>query len=328
MSAASGLRIEGQMPSLGGAVGWLNSEPLKSSELRGQVVVVDFWTYTCINWIRSLPYVRAWAEKYGGLGLVVIGVHTPEFAFEKDVDNIRRAAAAMRVDYPIAIDSDYAVWRAFRNQYWPALYFVDAEGEIRHHAFGEGDYESSEIVIQRLLGAAGAKDVPDEFVSVEARGVEAAADWNTLRTPETYLGYLRAEGFASPGGAVLDVPHVYAAPEHLRLNQWALAGEWTIRGQPAVLNRAEGRIIHRFEARDVHLVMAPAQDGAPVRFRVLIDDQPPNDAHGLDIDEQGAGTVSEPRLYQLIRQPGRVRERTFEIVFLDVGVQACVFTFG
>ncbi len=328
MSAASGLRIEGQMPSLGGAVGWLNSEPLKSSELHGQVVVVDFWTYTCINWIRSLPYVRAWAEKYSGLGLVVIGVHTPEFAFEKDVDNIRRAAAAMRVDYPIAIDSDYAVWRAFRNQYWPALYFVDAQGEIRHHAFGEGDYESSEIVIQRLLGAAGAKDVPDEFVSVEARGVEAAADWNTLRTPETYLGYLRAEGFASPGGAVLDVPHRYAAPEHLRLNQWALAGEWTIRGQPAVLNRAEGRIVHRFEARDVHLVMAPAQDGAPVRFRVLIDGQPPNDAYGLDIDEQGAGTVSEPRLYQLIRQPGRVRERTFEIVFLDAGVQACVFTFG
>ena len=328
MSSASGLRVEGQMPSLDGAVGWLNSEPLDSSELRGRVVLVDFWTYTCINWIRTLPYVRAWAEKYSGFGLVMIGVHTPEFAFEKDVDNIRRATAAMRVDYPIAIDSDYAVWRAFDNQYWPALYFVDAEGDIRHHAFGEGDYERSETVIQRLLGEAGAKDVPDEFVSVEGRGVEAAADWNTLRTPETYLGYLRAEGFASPGGAVFDVPHVYGVPEHLRLNQWALAGEWTIRGQPAVLNRADGRIVHRFEARDVHLVMAPGQDGAPVRFRVLIDGKPPNGAHGLDIDEQGAGTVNEPRLYQLIRQPGRVTEHTFEIVFLDTGVQACVFTFG
>lgn len=328
MSSASGLRVEGQMPSLDGAVGWLNSEPLESSELRGRVVLVDFWTYTCINWIRTLPYVRAWAEKYSGCGLVVIGAHTPEFAFEKDVENIRRAAAAMRVDYPIAIDSDYEVWRAFSNQYWPALYFVDAEGDIRHHVFGEGDYERSETAIQRLLGEAGAKDVPDEFVSVEARGVEAAADWNTLRTPETYLGYLRAEGFASPGGAVLDAPHVYAVPEHLRLNQWALAGEWTIRGQPAVLNRADGRIVHRFEARDVHLVMAPGQEGAPVRFRVLIDGKRPNGAHGLDIDERGAGTVNEPRLYQLIRQPGRVAEHTFEIVFLDAGVQACVFTFG
>jgi thiol-disulfide isomerase/thioredoxin len=328
MSAASGLGIEGQLPSLGGAVGWLNSEPVKSSELRGRVVVFDFWTYTCINWIRSLPYVRAWAEKYSGHGLVVIGVHTPEFEFEKDVDNIRRAAAAMRVDYPIAIDSDYAVWRAFSNRYWPALYFVDAEGAIRHHAFGEGDYGRSEIVIQRLLGEAGTNEVPDGLVTVEARGVEAAADWRTLRTPETYLGYLRAEGFASAGGAVLDVPHVYAAPEDLRLNRWALAGEWTIQGQPAVLNRADGRIVHRFEARDVHLVMAPAQDGAPVRFRVLIDGHPPNGAHGLDIDEHGAGTVIEPRLYQLIRQPGRVTEHTFEIVFLDAGVQACVFTFG
>ncbi len=328
MSAGAGLRIEGQIPSLGGALGWLNSEPLKSSELRGRVVLVDFWTYTCINWIRTLPYVRAWAEKYSDHGLVVIGVHTPEFEFEKDVENIRRAAAAMRVDYPIAIDSNYAVWRAFYNQYWPALYFVDAKGDIRHHVFGEGDYERSEAAIQRLLGEAGIHDLPSGFVSVDAQGVEAAADWDTLRTPETYLGYLRAEGFASPGDAVLDVSHTYAAPEHLRLNQWALAGEWTIHGQPAVLNRPDGRILHRFEARDVHLVMAPAQDGAPVRFRVLLDGRPPDDAHGLDIDAGGAGTVSEPRLYQLIRQREHVGERTFEIVFLDAGVQACVFTFG
>jgi thiol-disulfide isomerase/thioredoxin len=326
--AAVQLPIEGELPSLDSATGWLNSPPLTAAGLRGKVVLIDFWTYSCINWIRSLPYVRAWAEKYKDQGLVVIGVHTPEFEFEKNVDNIRRAAKDMRVDYPIAIDSDYAIWRAFKNQYWPALYFVDAKGHIRHHQFGEGEYEQSETIIQQLLAEAGIGGIGHERVSVDPRGVEAAADWGSLKSPEIYVGYQRSENFASPGGAVLDKGRVYAVPARLGLNQWALAGDWTVGKQATVLNKPNGRIAYRFHARDLHLVMGPAARGTSVRFRVLIDGQPPGAAHGLDVDDQGNGKVTEQRLYQLIRQPRPIADRQFEIEFLDSGVEAFVFTFG
>jgi thiol-disulfide isomerase/thioredoxin len=326
--AAVQLPIEGEFPSLGSATGWLNSQPLTAAGLRGKVVLVDFWTYSCINWLRSLPYVRAWAEKYKDQGLVVIGVHAPEFAFEKDLDNVRRAAKAMRIDYPVAIDNDHAIWRAFNNAYWPALYFVDAQGHIRHHQFGEGDYDQSERIVQRLLAEAGIGDIGHELVSVDARGAEAAADWGSLKSPENYVGYERTENFASPGGAALDKRRVYAAPARLRLNHWALSGDWTVRKQTTVLNQANGRITYRFHARDLHLVMGPAARGTPVRFRVLIDGQPPGAAHGLDVDDHGNGTVNDPRLYQLIRQPGPIADRQFEIEFLDPGVEAFAFTFG
>ena len=308
--------------------GWLNSQPLTPAGLRGKVVLIDFWTYTCINWLRTLPYVRAWAEKYKDQGLVVIGVHSPEFAFEKNVDNVRRAVQDMRVDYPVAIDSDHAIWRAFRNQYWPALYFIDAQGRIRHHQFGEGEYEQSERILQQLLAEAGASGIGRELVSVEGRGAEVAADWGNLKSPENYVGYQRTENFASPGGAVLGKRRVYSAPARLSLNQWALSGEWTVTDQATVLNKANGRIAYRFHARDLHLVMGPAMRGAPVRFRVLIDGQPPGAAHGFDVDEQGNGTVTEQRLYQLIRQPKPIADRQFEIEFLDPGVEAYAFTFG
>ena len=322
------LPVEAELPSLSGATGWLNSPPLTAAGLRGSVVLVDFWTYTCINWIRQLPYVRAWAGKYQDQGLVVIGAHTPEFTFEGNADNVRRAARDMRVDYPIAIDSDYAIWRAFRNHYWPALYFADARGRIRHHQFGEGGYEQSERVIQQLLAEAGSGSAGQGLVSVDAHGVEAAADWDTLQSPENYAGYERTENFASPGGLVPGQRHGYAAPARLRLNQWALSGDWTAERQAVLLNTASGRIAYRFHARDLHLVMGPAAPGASARFGVLLDGQPPGAAHGLDVDGQGTGTVTEQRLYQLIRQPGPVTEHTFEITFLDPGVQAYVFTFG
>jgi thiol-disulfide isomerase/thioredoxin len=326
--ATAQLPIEGELPSLSGATGWINSQPLTAAGLRGTVVLVDFWTYTCINWLRTLPYVRAWAENYKDHGLVVIGVHTPEFEFEHDIENVRRAVKDMRVDYPIAIDNDYAIWSAFDNHYWPALYFVDAEGRIRHHQFGEGAYEQSEMIIKQLLIEAGSGSIDHEPVSVDARGVEAAADWDSLRSPENYLGYERTENFASPNGAVLDARHVYAAPARLRLNQWALAGDWTIQRQATLLHEADGQIAYRFQARDLHLVMGPAVRGTSVRCRVRIDGEPPRAAHGTDVDDQGDGTISEQRLYQLVRQPGPVTERTFEITFLDPGVQAYAFTFG
>ena len=322
------LPIEGEIPSLGGATGWLNSQPLTTAGLRGKVVLIDFWTYTCINWLRTLPYVRAWAEKYQAQGLVVIGVHSPEFAFEKNLDNVRRAAKDQKVTYPIAIDSDHAIWRAFKNEYWPALYFVDAQARIRHHYFGEGEYEKSERVVQQLLAESGISGVGRELVSVNGRGVEAAADWTSLKSPENYLGYERTENFASPGGAVLDKRRIYASPAQLRLNHWALSGEWTVGKQATIVNKASGRIAYRFNARDLHLVMGPAARGASVRFRVRIDGRPPGAARGIDVDDQGNGTVSEQRLYQLIRQPKPIVERQFEIEFLDPGVEAFAFTFG
>jgi len=328
MATTLQLPVEGELPSLAGATAWLNSEPLTPQSLRGRPVLVQFWTFTCINWLRTLPYVRTWFEKYRGAGLVVLGVHTPEFEVEHDVDNVRRAARELRVDYPIAVDSDYKVWRAFDNEYWPAQYFVDADGQIRYHRFGEGEYEYSENVIQLLLAAAGADHVSREVASVEGRGIEAPADWVDLRSPETYVGYLRATNFSSPGGATHDRPHDYALPDALRLNHWALAGDWTIGRQEAVLGAPDGRIVHRFHARDLHLVMAPGPNAEPARFRVLLDGEPPGAAHGDDVDERGEGTVTEPRLYQLIRQRGRVAERTFEIAFPAPGVEAYVFTFG
>jgi thiol-disulfide isomerase/thioredoxin len=326
--AALRLPVEGNLPSLGSATEWLNSPPLSAADLRGKVVVIDFWNYTCINWLRQLPYVRAWAEKYKDQGLVVIGVHAPEFAFEKDIDGVRRVVSNMRVDYPIAIDNDHAIWRAFNNEYWPALYFVDAQGRIRHHQFGEGEYERSETVIQELLAEAGNASATHELVSVEGRGAEAPADWRDLESPETYVGYARAENFASPGGAGLDQPRLYAAPERLSLNHWALSGDWTVRNQDAVLNAANGGIAYRFHARDLHLVLTPSSEGHPVRFRVRIDGAPPGDDHGSDADAEGWGSVQEGRLYQLVRQSESVKDRTFEIEFFDAGVRAYAFTFG
>ncbi len=327
-SAAVQLPFEAELPSLSGATAWLNSPPLSAADLRGKVVLIDFWTYTCINWLRTLPSVRAWAEKYRDHGVVVIGVHTPEFAFEHDIENGRRAAKDMRVEYPIAIDNDYAIWRAFTNHYWPALYLVDAQGHLRYHHFGEGAYEQSERILQHVLAEAGIGGIAHELVSVDAQGAEAAADWGSLRSPENYVGDARTENFASPGGAVLDKRRVYTAPARLRLNHWALAGDWTVEKQATVLNTANGRIAYRFHARDLHLVMGPAARGTSVRFRVLIDGQPPGAAHGSDVDDQGNGTVTEQRLYQLIRQPKPIADRQFEIEFLDAGVEAFAFTFG
>lgn len=322
------LPIAGKLPSLSGATTWLNSQPLTVDELRGKVVLINFWTYTCINWLRQLPYVRAWAETYQDQGLVIIGVHTPEFEFEKTIENVRRALTDMNINYPVSVDNDYAVWRAFENHYWPALYFIDRQGHIRHHHFGEGEYEQSERVIQQLLSESGTGRMSLELVEVEARGFEAAADWNSLRSPENYLGYDRTENFASPGGAALNKPRSYTVPAQLQRNQWALAGDWTIERQAIVLNQAGGRIAYRFHARDLHLVMGPAKRGTSVRFRVLVDGQPPVTAHGFDIDERGEGTVTEQRLHQLIRQPHPITDRQFEIEFLDTGVEAFAFTFG
>jgi thiol-disulfide isomerase/thioredoxin len=316
------------LASLERADEWLNSPPLTAPALRGKVVLVDFWTYTCINWLRTLPYVRAWAEKYRNQGLVVIGVHSPEFSFEKNPANVRWAVKDMMVDYPIAVDSEHVIWRAFENQYWPALYFVDAQGRLRHHHFGEGGYEQSEMIIQRLLAEAGAGGIGDGLVSVDARGLEAAADWGSLKSPENYVGYERTQNFVSPGGAMLDKPRLYAIPARLRLNEWALSGNWTIKKEAVALDKANGSIAYRFHARDLHLVMGPPAPGTTVRFRVLIDGQSPGAAHGTDVDEQGYGTVTEQRLYQLIRQPKPIVDRQFEIEFLGPGVEAFAFTFG
>jgi thiol-disulfide isomerase/thioredoxin len=306
---------------------WLNSEPLTASGLKGKVVLVSFWTYSCINWLRVQPYLRAWAEKYKDNGLVVVGVHTPEFSFEKNLGNVRWAIDALRVDYPVVIDNDFAIWGAFGNQYWPAFYFVDAEGRVRHRKFGEGDYESSERMLQQLLKEAGA-EVGTDFVSADDEGLELAADWDNLRTPETYVGYGRAHNFSSPGGARPDQAGVYALPERLSLNDWGLGGKWTVGHEAVSLDEAGGRIAFRFHARDLNFVLGPAQPGASVRFRVLVDGQPPGEAHGVDTDADGYGAVVEQRLYQLVRQPAGIDDRTFEIEFLDAGVEAFSFTFG
>jgi cytochrome c biogenesis protein CcdA/thiol-disulfide isomerase/thioredoxin len=324
---AQTLPVLGTFPPLTGAVDWLNSPPLTVDGLKGKVVLVDFWTYSCINCLRAIPYVRAWAEKYKDQGLVVIGVHAPEFAFERNVDNVRKAIADLKIGYPVAIDNNYAIWRAFENQYWPAHYFIDAEGRIRHEHFGEGDYDGSERVIQQLLAEAGHTDVAGGLATVDAKGAEAASDEADVRSPETYLGTSRAENFVSPGGFAQNAAHVYAAGTP-RLNQWSLTGDWTVSGEHAGLNRPDGSIVTRFHARDLHLVLGPGMDGKPVRFRVTVDGKAPGDSHGTDTDADGQGIVTGQRLYQLVRQDGPVADRTFEIQFLDPGVQAFAFTFG
>lgn len=317
------------MPSLAGATAWINSPPLTAESLRGKVVLVDIWTYSCINCLRTLPYVRAWAEKYRDQGLVVIGVHAPEFAFEKNIENVRKATQDLKLNYPVAIDNDFAIWRGFGNQYWPAHYFIDAQGLVRHHQYGEGHYEESEALIQQLLKEAGAADVGGGFVKIDAAGAMAPPDDSVAaRSPETYVGHGRAKNFASPGGQVRGEAHVYTAPEPLGPNQWAFKGNWTALTQSAWLTQAPGSIVYRFHARDLHLVLGPGKAGKPVRFRVNIDGAAPGDDHGADIDAQGQGIVDGERLYQLVRQRGEIRDRTFEIEFLDPAVEAFAFTFG
>jgi cytochrome c biogenesis protein CcdA/thiol-disulfide isomerase/thioredoxin len=324
----SALPDEGAIPPLAGATEWINSPPLTAESLRGKVVLVDFWTYSCINCLRALPYVRAWAEKYKDQGLVVLGVHAPEFAFEKLSSNVHRATRDLGVGFPVAVDSNFAIWRAFGNQYWPALYFVDAQGRIRHHQFGEGRYDKSEQVIQQLLAEAGRPAAVASLVTPEGQGTQAAPAASPALSGETYLGYERANNFASPGGIASDRARMYQAPSSLRENHWALSGEWTVGSERAVLGKAQGRIAYRFHARDVHLVLGPTADGKPVRFRVRIDGQPPLADHGADTDAQGEGTVDAQRLYQLVRQQANGKDRLFEIEFLDAGAQAYVFTFG
>ena len=317
--------IEGTLPPLDGAVEWLNSPPLTAAGLRGKVVVVDFWTYSCVNCLRTLPYVRAWYEKYKDQGLVVIGVHAPEFAFEKDIDNVKRAVKDLKVDYPVAIDNDYAIWRAFDNRYWPAHYFIDAQGRIRHHHFGEGEYAESEEIIKQLLAEAGAQHVASGTVQPDAGGIALAPE-NAMQSPETYIGYERAENFAA--SAVRDREHDYSVPTTLATNQWGLGGTWTVADENAKLARAGGRIAFRFHARDVNLVLGPPHDGKPVKYKVTIDGKPPGDDHGVDSAADGTGEVTSQRLYQLLRVNGDVADRTFEIEFLDAGVEAFAFTFG
>ncbi|MDB5798720.1 MAG: hypothetical protein JWP36_2622 [Paucimonas sp.] len=312
-----------QLPSFQGATGWINTSPLNADALQGKVVLVNFCTYTCINWLRSLPWVRAWADKYQPQGLTVIGVHTPEFQFEKEPPNVQRALKSLRIGYPIAVDSKQAVWNAFNNQYWPALYLFDASGRMQHQHFGEGGYEQTERMIQKALGKA-----DTELVTPDTQGWGVQADWRSLKSPENYLGYERTENFASPGGGLLNAARSYVMPPSLRCNQWALSGDWTMGTNATVLNRAGGRLACRFHARDLHLVMAPAVDAKPARFRVYLDGQPPGKQGGMDLDQQGMGTVGAPRLYQLIRQQTAIADRQFEIEFSDPGVQLFAFTFG
>jgi cytochrome c biogenesis protein CcdA/thiol-disulfide isomerase/thioredoxin len=319
---------EGAMPDLSGAVAWLNSPPLTRKSLRGKAVLIDFWTYSCINCLRALPYVEGWAEKYKDAGLVVIGVHTPEFAFEKERSNVEKAVRDLKITYPVAIDSNYEIWRAFNNEYWPAHYFIDGKGRIRYHHFGEGEYDQSERVIQQLLKENGAQSLSEGMINVSANGVEAAPDKGDTRSPETYIGYQRAAHFASAEKIAEDSRKVYTLLPRLSLNQWGLAGTWKVGEESAVLQAAPGKIAFRFHARDLHLVLGPTKDGKPVRFRIKLDGTPPGEDHGSDSDTTGAGTVREHRLYQLIRQKGPVEDRTFEIEFLDPGVQAFAFTFG
>ncbi|AKJ68831.1 cytochrome C biogenesis protein [Pandoraea thiooxydans] len=327
-TASVALPVEGQLPPLSGAVQWLNSPPLTAQDLRGKVLLLDVWTYSCINCLRTLPYVKAWAKKYRDQGLVVIGVHAPEFAFERNVANVKRAVHELGIDYPVAIDNHYAIWRALHNEYWPAEYLVDAQGRIRHHHFGEGEYAQTEHAIQQLLAEAGHRNVATGLVGTPDKGVQMAPDNADLQSPETYIGYQRAERFASAGGQTRNLPQQYTAPARPALNQWGLAGTWQVGGAHATLDGATGRIVYRFHARDLNLVLGPAKDGKPVRFRVSIDGAPPGAAHGVDVDAKGDGTITEQRLYQLVRQDKTVTDRTFAIEFLDPGVQAYAFTFG
>jgi thiol-disulfide isomerase/thioredoxin len=322
------LPVEGHLASFEGATEWLNSDPLTPEGLRGRVVLVDFWTYTCINWLRTLPYLQAWAGKYRDDGLTVIGVHTPEFGFEGDIDNVITHSRSLGVEYPIAVDSEYAVWNAFDNHYWPAVYIADDAGQIRFHHFGEGEYPMTEMVIQQLLRDAGADAVDQDLVMAEPHGLEVAADWRTLQSPETYVGYRQSTAFAQERVASFDEARAYTLPKRLRLNEWGLSGNWTVAGHAAALNEPGGRIAFQFHARDVNLVMGPTSHGASIPFRVFLDGQLAKDAHGSDVDPDGSGMVTDQRTYQLIRQPGAVAGRRFEVEFLDAGIEAYCFTFG
>jgi hypothetical protein len=322
------LSNEGRFPSLDGATGWLNTSPLTPEGLAGKVVVINFCTYTCINWLRTLPYVRAWSERYADDGLVMIGAHTPEFSFEHDVENVKEMLGEMRIEYPIALDNRYAVWDAFANHYWPALYFIDAAGRIRHHQFGEGDYERSEQVIQQLLAEAGAVNVGPDLVSVAGTGAEAEAAWLDLRSPESYLGYERGQAFVSPGGMAPKERHTYSLPAILDLNRWALVGDWTVDAESVVSNEPNARIEFAFHARDVHLVMGPQERGASVPFRVTIDNEPLDDAAGSDVGPDGSGILTQQRMYQLMRQQAPIIDRVFAIEFLERGAEGFAFTFG
>jgi thiol-disulfide isomerase/thioredoxin len=325
---AADLPVEGRLPPFAGASGWLNSAPLTPEGLRGRVVLVDFWTYTCVNWLRTLPYVRAWAAKYADAGLTVVGVHTPEFGFERNIDNVVSAARSLDVSYPIALDNDYAVWNAFSNHYWPAAYVADADGRIRYHHFGEGEYAATEMAIQRLLLDAGADGIDQDLVMVDPRGLEVAADWRSLRSPETYAGYRQGTGFAQEAVARFDEPTVYAAPAQLPVNAWGLSGTWTVAQHAAVANEPGGRVAFQFQARDLNLVMGPASRGASSPFRVFLDGQPGDGAYGVDVGPDGRGIAGDQRTYQLIRQPGPIVSRRFEIEFGDAGAEVYCFTFG
>ncbi|SEV91878.1 thioredoxin-like domain-containing protein [Luteibacter sp. 329MFSha] len=322
------LPVEGRLPSLDGATAWIGSAALTPASLRGKVVLVDFWTYSCINSLRQVPFLRAWAKHYGEHGLVVLGLHSPEFAFERNIDNVRQAVRDIAPGYAVAVDSDHRVWSAFDNEYWPALYVVDAEGRIRHHVFGEGEYAQTEAIIRQLLAEAGQTGLPPPLTSVPTAGVEVQADWQDLRTPETYVGYARAERFESTEDVARDRRRAYAAPGKLDDDHWAFAGDWTVGKESARAEAASSRIVFAFHARDVHLVMGPSTPGTPVRFRVLIDGKPPGANHGVDVDADGRGTVTTPRMYQLVRQQGEIGDRIVEIVFDGPGVQAYAFTFG
>lgn len=327
-SHARGSPIEGEMPSLTGAVSWLNSAPLTSSGLRGKVVMIDFWTYSCINCLRALPYVKQWYAQYKDRGFVVIGIHAPEFAFEKNEGNVKRAVRDLGITYPVALDNNYAIWQAFNNQYWPAHYFIDAMGQIRGHHFGEGNYEESEQTIRRLLDEAGAHDLPTVASNIKNEGVQAASDQHQVSSPETYVGYERAKSFVSPGDFARDQSRTYTAPVDLRLNDWALIGMWRVDPEKAVSTAGGGKVTFRFHARDLHLVLGPGTDGKGVRFRVTVDGKEPGKDHGVDVDGGGTGVAREQRLYQLLRQTDGVQDRTFTIEFLDAGVQVYSFTFG
>jgi thiol-disulfide isomerase/thioredoxin len=315
-------------PTLNGATKWLNTQPLNLAGLRGKVVLIDFWTLTCINWRRTLPYIREWEAKYRDQGLVVIGVHTPEFFFEYEPANVSKALKEMNIVYPVAMDNEYKIWRSFSNNYWPALYLIDAKGKIRYQKFGEGDYDEAELQIQELLSEATGKKISNDLATPSLVGVEAAPDWENLQSPENFLGYDRTQGFASPGGGVADQLKLYTAPSKLKLNQWALSGEWTMKEESVFLNNNKGKLIYRFHARDLHLIMGPSLPGTTIKFRVLMDGKSPGLSHGLDIDSDGYGTVTEQRMYQLIRQPGPITDREFQIEFFNPEVEVFDFTFG
>ena len=328
LSGVNALPDEGRLPSFDCATAWINSQPLSTAELRGRVVLVGFWTYTCVNWLRTLPYLRAWNSRYADAGLTVVGVHTPEFDFEAELPNVTEHSRDLRIDYPIAVDSEYGIWNDFANHYWPAIYLADAHGRIRYHHYGEGEYAMTEMAIQQLIADSGQSSIAPELVTVEPTGLEVAADWSSLRCPETYLGYGQSNGFASERPAAYDQRHAYPGGVDLPLNSWDLTGEWTVTREAAVLEAGGGRVAFAFHARDVNLVMAPGRNGAAIPFRVFLDGAPVEAAHGFDVSRDGLGRLTTPNTYQLVRQPDRIIDRLVEIEFAESGAEVYCFTFG